>query len=241
MMRYIIIISSLLLFSTHFMCSGSSSENNPSTSRVIYDGNGSTGGSVPVDSTEYEENETVTVLGNNENLVKTYGSFNGWNTSADGSGTGYLGGETFSMGTSDITLYAQWNIKFDFEDSAMPSELNPAATYSSWSVVDTSGHADPGNLAAYLMTSVSSGTLTYTSSSCIDNITIIWKGVAAIGTPNFHVDVDGATEFTAASYTGNWTTTSIDVTYATHTVVFNFSADEDFYWYVEEITFTSTP
>ena len=74
---------------------------------VTYDGNESTGGSVPTDENTYEEDEEVTVLGNTGNLVKTGYVFVSWNTAADGSGTDYAPAATFSI-TSNTTLYAQW-------------------------------------------------------------------------------------------------------------------------------------
>jgi uncharacterized repeat protein (TIGR02543 family) len=78
------------------------------TYTVTYNGNGSTGGAVPVDSTHYLQGRTVTVLGNTGNLVQTGYTFSGWNTAANGSGTSYVGGNTFTMGASNVTLYAQW-------------------------------------------------------------------------------------------------------------------------------------
>ena len=75
---------------------------------VTYDGNGSTGGSVPIDTTNYEQGQTVTVLGNTGNLVETNYIFAGWNTMADGSGTTYTQGQTFTMGASNVTLYCKW-------------------------------------------------------------------------------------------------------------------------------------
>ena len=75
---------------------------------VTYDGNGNTGGSVPVDGSTYLFADPVTVLGNTESLVKTGCTFAGWNTVADGSGTTYNGGNIFFMGDLNVTLYAQW-------------------------------------------------------------------------------------------------------------------------------------
>jgi lysophospholipase L1-like esterase len=75
---------------------------------VAYDGNGSTGGSVPVDATKYEKGRTVTVLGNTGGLTKPDYSFAGWNTRADGTGTTYTPGQTFTMGAADATLYGKW-------------------------------------------------------------------------------------------------------------------------------------
>jgi uncharacterized repeat protein (TIGR02543 family) len=81
------------------------------TYTVTYDGNGSTGGTVPVDSSSpYEYEATVTVLGNTGILVKTGYTFNVWNTAANGSGTSQAAGSTFIMGTADVTLFAKWTI-----------------------------------------------------------------------------------------------------------------------------------
>ena len=79
-----------------------------STYTVTYDGNGATSGNVPTDGTEYDaDNNTVTVLGNTGNLAKEHYSFNGWNTKADGTGTGYVAGNTFTI-SANTTLFAQW-------------------------------------------------------------------------------------------------------------------------------------
>ncbi len=75
---------------------------------VSYRGNGSDGGSVPIDSNTYAQSATVTVLGNTGNLIKTGNNFAGWNTAANGSGTAYNPGATFSMGASGVILHAQW-------------------------------------------------------------------------------------------------------------------------------------
>lgn len=75
---------------------------------VTYDGNGATGGSVPVDGSTYNFTDTVTVLGNTKSLVKTGFTFAGWNTVADGSGSDFNDGDNFLMGDLDVTLYAQW-------------------------------------------------------------------------------------------------------------------------------------
>ncbi len=80
------------------------------TYTVTYNGNGSTGGIVPVDSTNYQQLQTVTVLGNTGNLVKTGNSFAGWNTQADGSGATYPPAQTFIMGAANVTLYAKWSV-----------------------------------------------------------------------------------------------------------------------------------
>jgi uncharacterized repeat protein (TIGR02543 family) len=61
-----------------------------------------------VDSATYATAATVTVAGNTGSLAKTGYAFVSWNTAADGGGTAYLPGATFAMGSSSVTLYAQW-------------------------------------------------------------------------------------------------------------------------------------
>ena len=80
------------------------------TYSVSYNGNGSTGGSVPSDSGAYTNGATVTVLANTGNLTRTGYTFGGWNTAANGTGTAYAasGSAPLTMGLTNVTLYAQW-------------------------------------------------------------------------------------------------------------------------------------
>ena len=75
---------------------------------VMYEGNGNTGGSTDGYSVKY--GSTVTIAGNG--FTKTGHSFNGWNTSADGTGTSYPAGSTFvskpSAHGDTLKLFAQW-------------------------------------------------------------------------------------------------------------------------------------
>jgi hypothetical protein len=77
--------------------------------QVVYSGNGSTGGTVPVDSNTYVSGDTVTVANNTGDLSIGGEVFLYWNTAADGSGTIQTGGSTFKF-TFDVTLYAQWGV-----------------------------------------------------------------------------------------------------------------------------------
>lgn len=76
--------------------------------RVIYNGNGSTGGAVPTDGKSYKENDTATILGNTNGLTKAGYSFSGWTRNSDGSGTVYSQGSTLTVGAADVMLYARW-------------------------------------------------------------------------------------------------------------------------------------
>jgi uncharacterized repeat protein (TIGR02543 family) len=85
----------------------------PVSYAVNYDSNGATGGTVPIDPNTYLTGTSITVLGNTGDLVWEGGggyTFNGWNTLPDGSGISYSPGDTFAMGSADVTLYAQWAI-----------------------------------------------------------------------------------------------------------------------------------
>jgi uncharacterized repeat protein (TIGR02543 family) len=145
----------------------------PATYTVTYDGNGSTGGDVPVDPNTYSPGQTVTVLGSGS-LVKTGFTFAGWNTEANGAGSFYTEGQTFLMGPANVTLYAQWTansytITFDKNDAAaagtmasqtMPSgsSANLAAntftkagwTFAGWATTPT-GAVAYANGASYVM------------------------------------------------------------------------------------------
>jgi uncharacterized repeat protein (TIGR02543 family) len=82
----------------------------PSRYSVTYNGNTNTNGTAPTDSSSpYTSGSTVTVLGNTGTLTKTGYTFAGWNTIADGSGTSYVGGNTFTI-NANTNLYAQWII-----------------------------------------------------------------------------------------------------------------------------------
>lgn len=89
---------------------------------VTYNGNGSTGGTVPTDSNKYVQGATVTVLDNTGNLERTGYNFAGWNTTADGSGTDYAVGATFTMEDADTILYAKWTaVETGNNDGSYPS------------------------------------------------------------------------------------------------------------------------
>ncbi len=75
------------------------------TYAVTYDGNGNSGGSAPAAQTKtYNLNLTLSGQGT---LVRSGYGFTGWNTAADGSGTSYPAGATYTANAA-ITLYAQW-------------------------------------------------------------------------------------------------------------------------------------
>lgn len=96
--------------------------------KVTYDLNSATGGSVPVDSDVHAEGALLTVRGNTGLLTRTNCSFLSWNIQADGTGTSYGEGDTFTMGTANVTLYAAW---LDNSTSSLPYHAKVATQPSS--------------------------------------------------------------------------------------------------------------
>ena len=80
---------------------------------VEYNGNGATGGSIPVPQymSPYTATTSITIGGNTGSLTKSTApsTFSRWNTAADGSGTNYGTGYTTTYGGgASIILYAIW-------------------------------------------------------------------------------------------------------------------------------------
>ena len=75
------------------------------TYAVTYNGNGNTGGSTASQTKTYGTNLTLRSNG----FTKTGYTFSKWNTKADGSGTNYNAGATYSTNAA-LTLYAIWTI-----------------------------------------------------------------------------------------------------------------------------------
>jgi hypothetical protein len=75
---------------------------------VIYNGNGATGGSAPVDpNSPYFAGAMVTVL-NQGSLAQGGYEFLGWATSASALTPLYRAGDTFQIGSANVILYAVW-------------------------------------------------------------------------------------------------------------------------------------
>lgn len=100
--------------------SGSGGGTTVSTYTITYDGNGATSGTVPGTQTKIA-GRPVTVAQNSGSLTKTGYTFNGWNTAADGTGTSYAEGASYTKDAA-LTLYAQWY----YEE---PSKASDGTTY----------------------------------------------------------------------------------------------------------------
>jgi len=67
------------------------------------------GGSVPIDSVNYNIGGTAIVKSNSGALIRLGYVFMGWVLDADGTGTALNSGESILVGTASINLYPKWN------------------------------------------------------------------------------------------------------------------------------------
>lgn len=80
----------------------------PLTYSVTYNGNGNSGGAIPTAQVKTEDIDLV-LDANSGSLARKSFVFSGWNTMADGTGTDYASGATYTANAA-LTLYAKWVI-----------------------------------------------------------------------------------------------------------------------------------
>jgi uncharacterized repeat protein (TIGR02543 family) len=98
------------------------------TSTLTYNGNGSTGGTVPVNNGSYLFGATTTVANNTGGLVKTGYIFTGWNTRDRGEGNFYATSSVLTFSIRNITLYAAWERVLPINTYSLVYRSNDAAT-----------------------------------------------------------------------------------------------------------------
>ncbi len=121
---------------------------------IAYSGNGSTSGTVPMDSSIYSPDDDVTVLGNTGALVRTGAVFIGWSTTAlplvtqaaDVPTPLYDADDTIAMAAGGITLYAVWAEDVNGPDGSpdgVPDYLEFAVAYDKNAADATGAVTDP--------------------------------------------------------------------------------------------------
>ncbi len=153
------------------------------TYTVTYDANWGTG-AVPVDSELYEEGDNVT-LSSGSDLTRDGYRFKGWTLSSEGSGTVYDAGESYTMGSGDVTFYAKWNeaytVTYDINGGTGAVPVNSDVYEEGKSVTLSSGSdltRDGYRFKGWTLSSEGSGTVyetgdTYTMGS--GNVTFYAK------------------------------------------------------------------
>ena len=163
---------------------------------VTYNSNGSSSGTVPIDGNTYSNGQTVTVLGNTGNLVKTGYIFGGWNTAANGSGTAYINGQTFSMGLANVTLYAIWDsytytVSFNSQGGTLENSINVTSPSTATGALPAAPVLAGCTFTGWYTSQYGGGTVFTASSLVTANITVYaaWQiDLAPIPSGTFQYD-----------------------------------------------------
>jgi len=132
----------------------------PTTYTVTYDANGGSG--TVVDDTEYESGDAVTLKSGSGLTMDGY-SFAGWNTEANGSGTPYSAGDTYTI-ADDTYFYAQWTQNEGEKDAAVDNTAAGSyagTTVSGWgdlATKDETGNAYAPNVVVEVKLTVTAQT-----------------------------------------------------------------------------------
>ena len=73
-----------------------------------YDSNSADSGTAPTETAK-QITQNVTIKANTGSLIRVGYTFSGWNTNSDGTGTNYLSGSQFTVGSAHVTLFAKWS------------------------------------------------------------------------------------------------------------------------------------
>ncbi|MDO9257662.1 MAG: InlB B-repeat-containing protein [Bacteroidales bacterium] len=194
---------------------------------ITFDGNGSTGGSMSTQTIATGASANLTT-----NLYTRTGyGFNGWNTAAGGGGTSYTDGASYTMGTSNVILYAQWTIVSSPTINVTGILTSLSTTYgtaSSTTTFSVSGSALTADIVITAPTGFEistsavtgySNTLNLEQSSGIVDPTTIYVRLLAIntvlGSPysgNILLNSTGATEVTMPTASSSVNTKTLTIT-----------------------------
>jgi len=153
----------------------------------------------------------VTASGNTGSLVKAGSAFANWNTQADGSGTTYTPDQVFLMGSSNITLYAQWSttfytVSFNSQTATIPASpasmsIASGGTVSSLPTVPLrTGYTFGG-----WFTAVSGGGTEFTTSTVVTGDIIVyakWSELYTV-TYNGNGNTSGTVPIDSSGYTNS--------------------------------------
>jgi hypothetical protein len=192
-------------------CSVGGGADNATKYTVIYNGNGNTGGgNIPVDSETYLQDATVIVLGNTGTLVNAGYTFAGWNTQPGNSGTSYASGDSFTMGTSDMTLFAVWMKPAVVSTSPAGSESGVAINSSVSATFNEAMDATTMTSSNFQISGSVTGTIVYDAAS--KTVTFAPASNLAASTPYTATLTTGVKDIganpMAAAYLWSFTTAS---------------------------------
>lgn len=198
---------------------------------VSYNANldGATGSTT--DATDYKEGDEATVLACG--FSKTGYAFSHWNTATNDSGVSYDAGDKITIGTANITLYAQW-----VEVSSV------TYTIGSTTSVTPSGTEPLGSVAIYSQTHSTAGQMTKDNSitlsvkGCqgrtVKSIVLNMKSNSGSGSGNMTAKAGTTTlasistaAFNTASWYGAWSTSYVDIEPTMSNANYELKSNED--------------
>lgn len=161
---------------------------------VTFNGNGSTAGSM--------SNQTIAAFATanltTNAFTRTGFTFSGWNSAADGSGTSYADGASYTMGTANAALFAQWVV---FVGPCLSENFNSGTRPSGWTDSGASGITYGSN---YIDMSVTTGTVTTVSISNPNSLTFNLSRTTNATAKNLNIEVSTTSNSSGFSIVANF-------------------------------------
>jgi uncharacterized repeat protein (TIGR02543 family) len=168
---------------------------------LTFDGNGSTSGSTAAQTIASNASATLTSNG----FVYTGYNFSGWSTTAGGS-VAYANGVSYTMGTSNATLYAVWTLATAPTISYSGSLASVNTTYGTASSSPTSFSVSGSNLTNDISISAPSGYEIAVGSGTYASSQTLTQTSGAVANTTINVRLAATTA--AGTYSGNIALTS---------------------------------
>ncbi len=168
---------------------------------LTFDGNGSTSGSTASQTIASNASATLTSNG----FVNTGYNFSGWSTTSGGS-VAYANGASYTMGTSNATLYAVWTIASSPTISYSGSLASVNTTYGTASSSPTSISVSGSNLTNDISISAPSGYEIAVGSGTYASSQTLTQTSGAVANTTINVRLAATTA--AGTYSGNIALTS---------------------------------
>jgi uncharacterized repeat protein (TIGR02543 family) len=192
---------------------------------VTFNANGGTG------SMSAETESSPTALTSNA-FTRTSYTFSGWNTSANGSGTAYANGATYSF-TASTTLYAQWTAALSytvtFNSNGQSGSMSPESESSPTALTSNTFTPAIGYVFSGWNTAANGSGTTYANGATYSfgaSITLYAQWLAIQADDNWTGYIDTGGTFSAVS--GNWvvpTVTCTETAYSSQWVGIDGSGD----------------
>ena len=170
---------------------------------VTYDANTTDYTGTTTDANVYESGASATVQANG--FSKDGYTFSTWNTQANGQGTDYAPSSTYTIGTADVTLYAQWNIaQYNVAVSSVTGATVSAAYGNNTIAADANANVDCGTVIQLRADGLASGKAivwnVYKTDDATTKVTVTNNSFTL---PAYNVTISGSVGHIFIKYTGD--------------------------------------